>query len=885
MKKLTPIFLLSLLFLVPKAGAASFPDLYETHPNEDAFKYLKEQGTFTGFPDGTIKPEDRIERAQLAAVISRSLFSEEEITKCTDPGFPDVPAGQWFSNHICMMRTNGIMEGYPNGNFDLTSYVNFAEAAKIVAEANKVTGTIEGTEDQWYQKYVEALEERNAIPSTIDSFDEDATRGDIAEMEYRIEAKVTDQVSKSYEEIAEVLPKISSCAALEEKMTDYHNRPYYYGPGVLRGGMEFDDMAMPEAAMENSAGMAAPSADASFSMVKGADDYSQTNLQVEGVDEADIIKNDGKYIYIIKDDTVRIVEAYPPKDMKEVAEINFNNDDTYAGFYPQEMYVTQDRLIVMGQANNYYYPMADTVFSKLIAPTYNKQQNKVYIYDISDKSKPKLSREVTFDGYYQNSRMIGDNLYLVLNASPDYWNWNTADSGEDFLPMYKDGNKAETPMVECTGIRYFPGAEQPQYLITAGLNVKEANSTIDREVFLGNSENVYVSPTDLFVMNTYVDREDYTDWNWATDEAKSHAYRFALKDGDITFMARTEVLGRILNQFSMDQYRGNFRVATTSGDTWSDTNTSKNNVYTFDLNMKPLGKLEGLAPGERIYSTRFAGDRLYMVTFEQVDPFFVIDLENASSPKVLGELKLPGFSEYLHPYDENHIIGFGQETSVTEREGEDGADDSVSLEIGGFKMTMFDVTDVNNPKAQFTERIGDSGTYSELLYNHKALLFDKEKGLLAFPLTEQKVVKPGDAQCSQYTMNTCPYDCIQACIPDKDGECADVKGSCVAPTYEQYRTTFSGAVVYNVDLEDGFDEVGRISHMTDKNMEMGEWYDYNKTIQRILYIGEYLYTVAQGGVKASNLSDTKEVDMLELEGGYDYYDEVYPVMDMETVEG
>ena len=320
----------------------------------------------------------------------------------------------------------------------------------------------------------------------------------------------------------------------------------------------------------------------------------------------------------------------------------------------------------------------------------------------------------------------------------------------------------------------------------------------------------------------------------------------------------------------MDQDKGYFRIATNAGNLWSDEDPARNNVYVLDGDMQVIGSLENLAKGERIYSTRFLGDRLYMVTFKQIDPLFVIGLSDPNNPVVLGELKIPGYSQYLHPYDADHILGFGQETTENEYGG---------TVTDGFKMALFDVSDPNNPSQQFVEHIGDQGTYSELLNNHKALLFDKEKELLAFPITIQEKIDSSQYECSKYRYSTCPGMCQQRCIPsecheDEEGNSVctddcDGLGSCIDLSWERYDTTFSGAVVYNLNLTDGFEERGRISHYTDDDLVigLGEYfpYDYDKNIQRILYIGDYLYTVAQSSVKASTMEEISEVKLIELE--------------------
>ena len=179
----------------------------------------------------------------------------------------------------------------------------------------------------------------------------------------------------------------------------------------------------------------------------------------------------------------------------------------------------------------------------------------------------------------------------------------------------------------------------------------------------------------------------------------------------------------------MDENNGFFRIATTTGEIWrTDSLTSKNNVYILDEALQLTGKVEDIAPGEKIYSVRFMGDRGYMVTFKNVDPFFVLNLKNPASPKILGALKIPGFSDYLHTYDDNHIIGFGKETVELSQNG------GTNAYYQGLKLAVFDVTDVSHPVEMFKTIIGDRGTDSEVLRNHKTLLFDKEKGILSFRL-------------------------------------------------------------------------------------------------------------------------------------------------------
>ena len=218
------------------------------------------------------------------------------------------------------------------------------------------------------------------------------------------------------------------------------------------------------------------------------------------------------------------------------------------------------------------------------------------------------------------------------------------------------------------------------------------------------------------------------------------------------------------------------------------------------------------------------GDRAYMVTFRTVDPLFVIDLKDPEKPKILGALKIPGYSDYLHPYDENHIIGFGKDT--VELKGQ--------AYYLGMKIALFDVTDVSNPIQKFTENIGDRGTESEILRNHKALLFSKEKGLMAFPVTVMEVKGKNKFMDNGF------------------------------PEYGQF--SFQGAYVYNIDLVNGFTLKGRITHLSkDDYLRSGTgWYDSDKNISRLLYIKDNLYTLSNSIIKANELENLEDRNQVNI---------------------
>jgi uncharacterized secreted protein with C-terminal beta-propeller domain len=358
---------------------------------------------------------------------------------------------------------------------------------------------------------------------------------------------------------------------------------------------------------------------------------------------------------------------------------------------------------------------------------------------------------------------------------------------------------------------------------------------------LGSGESIYASAENLYVAVTrhniispeapgpiIYDSAAPKKPAVKVSDRETFIYRFALNNGKLDYTGKGQVPGSILNQFSMDESKGYFRIATTKGDLWGEgENTSKNNLYVLDTEMSVCGSLEDIAPGEKIYSTRFMGDRAYMVTFKKVDPLFVIDLKDAKNPKILGALKIPGYSDYLHPYDENHIIGFGKDTIELSNEGW-GKIGSTTAYYQGMKIALFDVTDVNNPKEKFKELIGDRGTDSELLRDHKALLFSKEKNLMAFPVTVME-------------------------IKDRQNITAGNM-----PAYGSF--AFQGAYVYNIDLVEGFKLKARISHISEEEYSKSgdRWYDSTKNVARIIYIGNDIYTISKGMIKANGISDMKE---------------------------
>jgi uncharacterized secreted protein with C-terminal beta-propeller domain len=298
---------------------------------------------------------------------------------------------------------------------------------------------------------------------------------------------------------------------------------------------------------------------------------------------------------------------------------------------------------------------------------------------------------------------------------------------------------------------------------------------------------------------------------------KTPIHRFAIGGGEIEYAACGEVRGTVLNRYSMDEHEGYFRIATTAGALWGvGENLASNNVYVLDLELQVVGALEGLAPGERIYSARFMGDRCYLVTFKKVDPLFVIDLKEPSAPRVLGELKIPGYSDYLHPYDETHLIGIGKETIEAE-EGD-------FAWYQGVKVSLFDVSVPEKPKELWKYVIGDRGTYSPALRDPKALLFDRNKNLLVLP------IKLAEIDQTEYPEGVPPY------------------------AHGEY--VWEGVYVFHVSMSQGLILRGRVAH--------SETLEPEHAIKRSFYIGEVLYTVSSAMLKMNSLADLQELNLVEL---------------------
>ena len=536
--------------------------------------------------------------------------------------------------------------------------------------------------------------------------------------------------------------------------------------------------------------------------------YSTTNIQVTGVDEADIVKNDGEYIYTVSTEysypetrsIVYIVKA-DPQDSKIVARIELEN---YT--YPAGMYLSADssRLVVI--ASQYQPVFMDGGVARpdvaVIYPYQTAVNTFIYVYDISDKADPQLARNFTISGSYFNSRMIGNYVYAVMSQSA-----YVIDDAVTLPKVYETTSVSAQVSEVAPSSVYYADTIPSYFSFTTfvSLNVlDDAQQPTNMTIMMGGTSAMYVSLNNIYI--TYP--------TWSEQGQYTSIYRVHMNGSALAFEAEGSVPGYLLNQYSMDEYNGYFRLTTTLQE-----ETTLNYIHVLDMNLTKVGEL--LLPKfeqrETIQSTRFMGDKCYVVTFEQKDPFFIVDMANPAEPKVAGQLQIPGYSSYLHPFDENHIIGLGMENSTV-------------------KLSLFDVANVNAPTEIERYIVEGDWTHSNALYDPKAFLFDKQKELLIIPISIMQFgpIGPGTV---------------------------DPSGKEVAVSAEGYY--WEGAYVFKLTLTDGFELRGGITHQENAT-SLYYRSDYNLNINRVLYIGNTLYTLSNARVQLNSLDDFALIARIEL---------------------
>ncbi|WP_404451716.1 beta-propeller domain-containing protein [Virgibacillus necropolis] len=553
---------------------------------------------------------------------------------------------------------------------------------------------------------------------------------------------------------------------------------------------------------------------------------STTNVQEKGINEGDIVKTNGEHIFFARNNDVVIASADQKNStVKSVIHVK--------DFRPTELYIQDDLLVTIGNS-----------FRQLKTPTATEQdpvqaaeihlmpesQTTVYIYDISNIEKPKKLREVALNGSLSASRKTKEHIYLIANSYPPVHLFSEKrKTKEDLRPTVKDtAVSSEYQPIEYKDMYFFPDSYKSSFLITASIDLGKMNEAAKVEAYLGASNHLYMSEKNMYLAVNKMKENNQPKNNSSKKtlpmpigEMSTEIFQFRIKNGSITYHASTEVKGTLLNQFSMDEYEDTFRVATTSRSPRQKEPTT-NNLYTFNLSLQPLGSLENLAEGERIYSVRFMDTIAYMVTFKQVDPLFVIDLKNPKKPAVLGKLKVPGFSNYLHPLNDDYVIGFGQETELVESK----LTDEPRVRQKGLKISLFDVSDLAHPVEVDSEIIGDTGSYSAVNRNHHALYQHPTKNLFGFPanLYESKTVQKGDA------------------------------------VYQEQSFVYEGAFLYHISPEKGIELKDTITHQEGSPTHP----NWESETKRMVSVGDYLYTLSFNYMKVYDINAEEVIKTINL---------------------
>ena len=583
--------------------------------------------------------------------------------------------------------------------------------------------------------------------------------------------------------------------------------------------------------------------------------FSTTNVQEAGVDEADIFKSDGVYFYIAHGNTVRIVRAVPVNGLAEVAQVEFDGPVS-------EMYLYESKLIVVGlPASASGVPVSDTDImwaseSMSWPPYVSESKVVVSAVDLTDPAAPAKTGKIELDGSLVASRLTGGRLFLVLTIVPDLPANPTpisiaAMTLDQVLPKAAVEGE-EQPMVDWSG--YYRPDSPDGYYTTAVVTLNAANieQIVGALAVMANAGTIYASTEALYV----------TDDEWDTDNGMRETttiHKFAMdQQTGARYVGSGSVPGRLLNQFSLGEDQGFLRVAThvsnltlftggpvmmgsgvtavmpaitTTTDSQAATAQAINETETPSAPDQPynavfvlaesqgelqvVGSVENIEPGEQLYAARFLGTRGFLVTFRQIDPLFVLDLSQPTKPVVTGRLEIDGYSDYLHPFGNNLLIGVGRSTHATPWGG---------VVPYGLQLSLFDVSDMANPKLVKQLQLGGYGSYAEASSTHKAFTFMPDLGLLALP-------------AQLYPTDYDPYVSSVYTGPEVDG-----------------------TLVFRVDAAAGFEQLGHVDSVVHSDI-----YGISYTSwRRAAFIGQNVYAITPEGVRAAPLSDFTATTKVEL---------------------
>jgi len=557
------------------------------------------------------------------------------------------------------------------------------------------------------------------------------------------------------------------------------------------------------------AGAAAPMADMSGQALAGdgRGDYSTTNIQVQGVDESDVMKNDANYVYGLGGGRLYIAKVVPPDAMEQLAQLDLDGD-------PDSLYLRGDRLVALSRNyGGYGTGVGDGgVMAAVVPENFVSYGTVVTLVDAADRSAPKVVKTYRFEGDLVSSRMIEDRLHLILAFYPvlPAPAEIPATPLDDILPKYvitgDDGTAAGPSPIAGWQDFYRPADPDGYGMVTvATIDTADPNAEIASVGLTADAGTIYASTKALYLTDT--------EWGYGPNVTEQTIiHKFTFTESGAEYAASGAVPGRPLNQFSLGEHEDYLRIATTLGRV-SRTGTSSvsNNVFVLgqgESGLVVVGEVRDIAPGEQIYSARFLGTRGFLVTFEKVDPLFTLDLSDPNEPNVVGKLKVPGYSDYIHIMDANHLLTIG-------KDAEDVGDFSW---YQGVQLSVFDVTDFANPQQLHKQIIGGRGTESEALHDHRAFNYFAPRNLLAIPIILYE-------------------------------------GGSGGPTMGQH--TFTGLYVYRVTVENGIELLGRIP-TTDVQPGMVGWY-YDSGWSRGVFIGEHVYAVTADQIRSAALADVNTI--------------------------
>lgn len=493
-------------------------------------------------------------------------------------------------------------------------------------------------------------------------------------------------------------------------------------------------------------------------------DYSDTNIQTQGIDEGDIVKTDGEYIYVRNKRTIAVLKA-DGKDTKKVSDIDVMNNILKEFYNYNDNKINKDSFNII---DTYIYKDRLIVISSCI-----EEKSMVYVTVAEmNEGKVKDIHVMRQEGEYYDSRMKDGVLYLITDI---FMFANSLSSVDDVIGMAGD---KEIPPENAfyTSIHEYYN----MYYIMSSVDTMSEAKVIDSKAYIGGSIELYVSSGHIY----FLEEDNYGE--------KINIVRFSFKDGNIEPEESGYVYGMVNNSFSADEYNGYLRVVTTQ--------VSGNSLYVLNDKLEIVGSITGLAEGEEIKSARFMGDTGYFVTYRNTDPLFMVDLSDPTDPKIMDELKITGYSAYLHFMDEDNLLGIGYES------------DSYTGIEEGIKVTLFDVTDKSDIKVKENFKYG-KGTYSDAVNNHNAIMASDSKGIYGFCL---------------YYYETDTY-------VDEGGD---------SGVYARYEPAYKYKVFMYKD--------GAI-----KEVESIEKYDENNVrfTVRGLYIGDYFYIVSRANAYVYSLDD------------------------------